>query len=242
MLKGCGSALENNQENEEDDIGMLEDRNKCTILSDFTMKIGLALSALLGGALESSGKRGSCLLPSFRENPSWWTEHGSKIHINVGCDSCGMYPIIGERFRCKDCVEKIGYDLCGDCYKTSSKLPGRFNQQHTPDHKFELVKSYVVQKMLRVINRQLEGGFEPRIFDEVNPEDGSITITSLNDAQDQEDAEDGSIGITSSNDAQDQEDAEDEKSSEIGERSRCLCSKEEHYSVASKANQKITLS
>ncbi|KAF4370266.1 hypothetical protein G4B88_012950 [Cannabis sativa] len=50
-----------------------------------------------------------------------------------------MYPIIGERYRCKDCVEKIGFDLCSGCYNTTSKLPGRFNQQHTPDHKFEIM-------------------------------------------------------------------------------------------------------
>ncbi|RVW25604.1 E3 ubiquitin-protein ligase PRT1 [Vitis vinifera] len=42
-----------------------------------------------------------------------------------------MCPIIGDRYRCKDCKEKIGFDLCGDCYNTNSKLPGRFNQQHT---------------------------------------------------------------------------------------------------------------
>ena len=31
----------------------------------------------------------------------------------------------------------MGYDLCKDCYETPSKVPGRFNQQHTPDHRFE---------------------------------------------------------------------------------------------------------
>lgn len=50
-----------------------------------------------------------------------------------------MYPIIGKRYRCMDCKEAIGFDLCGDCYSTPSKLPGRFNQQHTPEHRFELV-------------------------------------------------------------------------------------------------------
>ncbi|XP_065875068.1 E3 ubiquitin-protein ligase PRT1 [Euphorbia lathyris] len=60
----------------------------------------------------------------------------SKIHLGVGCDYCGMYPIIGDRYKCEDCFEKIGFDLCGDCYNTNSKRPGRFNQQHTPEHKF----------------------------------------------------------------------------------------------------------
>lgn len=51
-----------------------------------------------------------------------------------------VYPIIGERYRCKDCKEEIGYDLCKDCYETPSKVPGRFNQQHTPDHRLELAQ------------------------------------------------------------------------------------------------------
>lgn len=57
-----------------------------------------------------------------------------------------MYPIIGDRYRCIDCKEKIGFDLCGDCYKNRSKRPGRFNQQHTPDHKFQLVQYYGMVK------------------------------------------------------------------------------------------------
>lgn len=48
-----------------------------------------------------------------------------------------VYPIIGDRYRCKDCKEEIGYDLCKECYETPSKVSGRFNQQHTPDHRLE---------------------------------------------------------------------------------------------------------
>lgn len=64
-------------------------------------------------------------------------------------------PIIGDRYKCKDCVERIGFDLCGDCYNTRSKLPGRFNQQHTPEHKFELVRS-IFPNMLRLLTVELE--------------------------------------------------------------------------------------
>ncbi|MCL7022395.1 hypothetical protein MKW94_030550 [Papaver nudicaule] len=64
---------------------------------------------------------------------------GPDVHFAAGCDYCGIYPIIGERYRCKDCVESIGFDLCGPCYNTGSKRPGRFNQQHTEGHSFELV-------------------------------------------------------------------------------------------------------
>ncbi|KMZ65887.1 E3 ubiquitin-protein ligase PRT1 [Zostera marina] len=56
------------------------------------------------------------------------------LHPCVGCDTCGMIPIIGKRYKCKDCKESIGFDMCEVCYNSSSKRQGRFNQRHTPDH------------------------------------------------------------------------------------------------------------
>ncbi|KAL8486837.1 hypothetical protein ACS0TY_023508 [Phlomoides rotata] len=73
--------------------------------------------------------------------PSFFSRNGIKCHPGVGCDYCGMCPIIGLRFKCKDCVEKIGFDLCEGCYNSSSKRPGRFNQQHTIEHQFEVVRA-----------------------------------------------------------------------------------------------------
>ncbi|XP_047059623.1 E3 ubiquitin-protein ligase PRT1-like [Lolium rigidum] len=73
----------------------------------------------------------------------------SNVHAGVGCDSCGVYPIRGERYKCKDCTEAIGFDLCGECYNTRSKLPGRFNQQHTSDHRMELDNSSLYDAFLR---------------------------------------------------------------------------------------------
>ena len=72
------------------------------------------------------------------------------------CDSSQMFPIIGDRYRCADCTEKMGFDLCGDCYATRSKLPGRFNQQHTSEHKFKLEQSNIMHNiMLRLATAQL---------------------------------------------------------------------------------------
>jgi len=80
-------------------------------------------------------------LPSISTSPyrSCLSGRRPKVHIGVGCDYCGMFPIIGERYRCKDCKEKMGFDLCGGCYNSSAKRPGRFNQQHTLEHKLENV-------------------------------------------------------------------------------------------------------
>ncbi|CAD6341405.1 unnamed protein product [Miscanthus lutarioriparius] len=71
------------------------------------------------------------------------------IHISVGCDSCGVYPIRGKRYKCQDCTELIGFDLCEACYNSSSKLPGRFNQRHTPDHRMEVDNSSLLRGILR---------------------------------------------------------------------------------------------
>ncbi|KAL5212913.1 hypothetical protein ABZP36_023760 [Zizania latifolia] len=84
--------------------------------------------------------------PSNKENCAG-QDNLSDVHIGVGCDSCGVFPIRGKRYKCKDCTELIGFDLCEACYNTKSKLPGRFNQQHTPDHRMELDDSLLVSSV-----------------------------------------------------------------------------------------------
>jgi len=69
------------------------------------------------------------------------------VHFGVGCDGCGVYPISGRRYKCQDCSEEVGFDLCGDCYEDGIHkrtvadseggdvaAAGRFNQQHRPNH------------------------------------------------------------------------------------------------------------
>ncbi|XP_020248543.1 E3 ubiquitin-protein ligase PRT1-like isoform X3 [Asparagus officinalis] len=84
----------------------------------------------------------------LKDDPLFLEEDLRNVHIGVGCDTCGMYPITGKRYRCKDCKEEIGFDLCETCYNSSSKLPGRFNQRHTPDHEFEVDKSQMLCSIL----------------------------------------------------------------------------------------------
>ncbi|KAH6768380.1 hypothetical protein C2S51_013716 [Perilla frutescens var. frutescens] len=81
--------------------------------------------------------------------------HRANFHPFVGCDYCGMCPIVGLRYKCKDCVEKIGFDLCEGCYKSSSKLPGRFNQQHTKEHQFEVLQSSHLRMVLSSLGAEL---------------------------------------------------------------------------------------
>ena len=45
-------------------------------------------------------------------------------HIGVGCDVCGMYPVRGRRFRCRDCPESMGFDLCLGCHRAAAETAG----------------------------------------------------------------------------------------------------------------------
>ncbi|XP_030933670.1 E3 ubiquitin-protein ligase PRT1 isoform X3 [Quercus lobata] len=110
------------------------------------------------------------------ENLLHWSDRHSRVHAHCGCDSCGIYPIIGDRYRCKDCKERIGFDLCGDCYNTQSKLPGRFNQQHTPEHKFELVRNACNMFRLTLQNNSI-------VIASEDPENGSPASNLSSDAQ-----------------------------------------------------------
>ena len=37
---------------------------------------------------------------------------------------------MGERFKCLDCPDAIGFDLCGSCHHSGRTQFGRFNQKH----------------------------------------------------------------------------------------------------------------
>jgi len=105
--------------------------------------------------------------------------------LTLGCIlSLQMFPIVGDRYKCQDCMERMGFDLCGDCYNTRSKRPGRFNQQHTPDHRFQLVKQpdFFRRIMLRLTRQQRVDTSETPILaitagDE--SQDSSIVIQSV---------------------------------------------------------------
>mmetsp|Transcript_5349 Transcript_5349/g.11748 ORF Transcript_5349/g.11748 Transcript_5349/m.11748 type:complete len:431 (+) Transcript_5349:180-1472(+) len=81
------------------------------------------------------------------------------VHYGVGCDGCGVYPIAGRRYKCLDCAEDIGFDLCGECcdddvHKRVSvgdgnAAAGRFNQQHRPNHSMEEIEQYEDSRSLQ---------------------------------------------------------------------------------------------
>lgn len=90
-----------------------------------------------------------------------------------------MFPIIGKRYKCLDCKEAVGFDLCENCYDTRSKLPGRFNQQHTPEHRFVLVHSYQPHdEIMRIATRMLEDFDSSGFLNDGLEELGNIDATN----------------------------------------------------------------
>jgi len=60
------------------------------------------------------------------------------LHIGLGCDGCGMWPILGKAWYDADCPEGVGYHLCDGCYTFGVHrrvLTGRFNQSHLPNNR-----------------------------------------------------------------------------------------------------------
>jgi hypothetical protein len=102
-------------------------------------------------AVSATDRDQSLLLnpPSLAQRPPVvFTHHG------VGCDICGNYPIRGRRFKCRDCPEAIGFDLCSACHFSNLRdsggsggsggdgggaadVRGRFNQNHRMEHRME---------------------------------------------------------------------------------------------------------
>ncbi|CAI9107442.1 OLC1v1006793C1 [Oldenlandia corymbosa var. corymbosa] len=153
-------------------------------------------------------KESSPVLTSSGGHPlSWWGDH--KVHIAAGCDSCGMFPIIGDRYKCKDCVEAIGFDLCGDCYNTRSKLPGRFNQQHTPEHQFELMRPNSIRNIMWRLLRDVSSA--PSSTPDT-PESGVTVVPSLSDDA-RESAESGFVTPSETGDTEEDQSNDHEEDS-----------------------------
>ena len=72
-------------------------------------------------------------------------------HIGVMCSGCGVTPIAGPRYQCRDCVDMI--ELCGECYATSESPFGhssvhRFNVINQP-HNLETEAANLVDALLK---------------------------------------------------------------------------------------------
>lgn len=87
-----------------------------------------------------------------------WLESSEYPHFGIGCDACGQYPILGRRYRCKDCPDSVGFDICGSCHERGvGSIVGRFNQRHLPDHRLEMVLPTMTKlHFLKAIHPELD--------------------------------------------------------------------------------------
>ena len=65
-------------------------------------------------------------------------------HHGITCDGCGVGPIVGYRYKCKDCPN---HDICENCYdsfKTKGVMANGLGKQtisqKAGDHRFQLHK------------------------------------------------------------------------------------------------------
>ena len=130
-----------------------------------------------------------------------------------------MSPIIGERYKCKDCVEEIGFDLCESCHNAPAKIPGRFNQQHKPEHEFEIIQPTNISDFLfRLSSEQSDddGSDAPEHMDDAF---GNLTLSTgvqPDQGDDSQEPEDISPSLILSVDVSlDQEDDSDDPSDNI---------------------------
>jgi len=65
---------------------------------------------------------------------------------------CGLYVQMLSRYTSTDYREVMSFDLCGDCYRTSSKHSGWFNQQrisnqaNTTQHIRNILKRLIIEQ------------------------------------------------------------------------------------------------
>lgn len=62
-----------------------------------------------------------------------------------------VYPIQGDRFTCKTCVN---FDLCEKCAKMDTPIAGRSGQHHSVDHILELNNSFLFSTVLSVLDKK----------------------------------------------------------------------------------------
>ena len=112
-----------------------------------------------------------------------------------------MCPIIGERYKCKDCLVKIGFDLCEGCHNRSANLPGRFNQQHTPEHKFVIVDPRSRGRLEEDEYSEVDGEEDDGSDDPEDLDDDDFPLPVTSDDDDAEMVSESGLPIASDNDA-----------------------------------------
>ena len=85
----------------------------------YTFKIDSATSSGTPKLGASSGEEQAFTAAPSEESKSFSPgEDSAPIHSRVECDGCGVFPIVGGRFKCS---VRDDYDLCSSCAKSRSR-------------------------------------------------------------------------------------------------------------------------
>ena len=120
----------------------------------FTPRVPCALLEL--ASHKARAPAGAPLLDEAPAPERALSDESPYVHFGVGCDGCGAFPIRGAAFRCLDCPDAVGFDLCAECRGSSLVVTGRFDQGHTSNHRVverEQVRTWLHE--LQAANPQL---------------------------------------------------------------------------------------
>ena len=83
--------------------------------------------------------KNAIFMPFERFNTISTTDGNDKKETHFGfiCDGCQMNPIIGKRYKCKDCKD---FDFCENCYEKNQKTHG---------HEFKLIEKSIFKHINR---------------------------------------------------------------------------------------------
>ena len=124
------------------------------IRDSFTPRVPCALLEL--ASHKTRAPAGAPLLDEAPAPERALSDESPYVHFGVGCDGCGAFPIRGAAFRCLDCPDAVGFDLCAECRGSSLVVSGRFDQGHTSNHRVverEQVRTWLHE--LQAANPQL---------------------------------------------------------------------------------------
>jgi hypothetical protein len=60
----------------------------------------------------------SRVVEKMMENPESHTKINQTVHEGVSCDGCGMFPLIGLRYKCTECYN---FDFCEECEEKNAE-------------------------------------------------------------------------------------------------------------------------
>jgi hypothetical protein len=109
-------------------------------VSGQTIKINAQLATTFNDKhkMQRHGKEGQILMGLKWADSESDTCEFFGTHVGVICDNCKASPIVGFRYKCKECANE--YDLCEACFaqESSIKLPLSDCVEHA--HKFLMCK------------------------------------------------------------------------------------------------------